>query len=278
MNFGIKDIKEITTSMSAYSDMDYSNYALSFLKRRLSYLFAQLNIRKIESFYEMLENSDFREQILYHMCVDATEMFRDPPFWRTLRDKIFENLPKKAEHIWLPVAASGEEAFSLAILLHENNLTQKYNIIVSTPSCGRCENIHNGKINSRHDAINQSNYKRLEDKNSYNKYIFNENGFSILDQKYRQNIECRQQAFPFVLPSEDNIGLILFRNISIYYNPKLSQQAFQLLIDKLMPGGFLVIGTKEQLPEIFREELIEIDPSEKIYKKPDFKQKYHAEY
>ncbi len=279
MNFGINDIKEITASMAAYPDMDYSHYALSFLKRRLSYLFTQLNVRRKDQFYEMLQQPEFREQVLFNMCVETTEMFRDPAFWRTLRDKILGHLPDDCQNIWVPVAASGEEMFSLAILLHENKLSQKYKIIGQSPSAGRRDYIQAGKINARHHDINQTNYKRLEDKTAYQEYIQRDNGFCLLGELYRRNIECRHESFPTTMPSEEGIGLILFRNVSIYFNQKLTQLVFSQMIDKLMPGGYLVIGTKEQLPAAFKEALVEVDATEKIYKKPGFKFKNnHAEY
>jgi chemotaxis protein methyltransferase CheR len=270
VNFGINDIKEITAAMADYPHMDYSNYALSFLKRRLSYLFIQLNIRRKEEFFEWLKQPDFREKVTYHMCVDTTEMFRDPAFWRTLRDKILDKIPVDCNNFWIPIAASGEEVFSLAILLHENNLAQKYKIIAQSPSFERCHYIQQGKMNARHDDVNQTNYKRLEDQNAYQNYIQRDNGFCLLDEKVRQNIDCRHESFLISTPSEESIGLILFRNISIYYNTRLTQSVFKRVIDKLMPGGYLVIGTKEQLPAAFKEELIEVDAVEKIYKKPGF--------
>lgn len=279
MNFGINDIKEITASMAAYPAMDYSNYALSFLKRRLSYLFNQLNIRRKDQFYDRLKLPEFREKVLFHMCVETTEMFRDPAFWRTLRDKILGHLPEGCQNIWVPVAASGEELFSIAILLHENNLSHQYKIIGQSPSAERCAYIQHGKLNARHDDVNQTNYKRLEDKNAYQDYIRRDNGFCLLEEPFRKNIDCRNTSFPDTLPVEDGIGLILFRNVSIYYNQRLTHQVFTQMIEKLMPGGFLVIGTKEQLPSALKEGLIEVDATEKIYKKPGYKLNHnHAEY
>jgi chemotaxis protein methyltransferase CheR len=279
VNFGINDIKELTASMAAYPSMDYSNYALSFLKRRLSYLFAQLKIRRKEQFFEMLRQPDFREKILYHMCVETTEMFRDPACWRTLRDKILGHLPEGCQNIWVPVAASGEELFSLAILLHENNGSQEYRIIGQSPSAERCAFIQGGKLNPRHDDVNQTNYKRLEDKNAYHDYIQRDNGFCLIQAAYRRNIDCRLESFPDTLPPEDGIGLILFRNVSIYYNQKLTHRVFTQMIEKLMPGGFLVIGAKEQLPAVLKEGLIVVDATENIYKKPGSKfNNNHAEY
>jgi chemotaxis protein methyltransferase CheR len=279
VNFGINDIKEITAAMAEYPNMDYTNYALSFLKRRLSYLFAQLNIRRKELFFERLKQADFREKVNCLMCVDTTEMFRDPAFWRTLRDKVLPQIPEACENFWIPLAASGEEVFSLAILLYEKNRSHEYKIIGQSPSNERCRDIQQGKIKVRPDDVNQTNYKRLEDQSAYQNYIHRQNGYCVLDEKIRQRVDCRNESFLVITPPEESIGLILLRNVSIYFNTRLTQSVFRRLIDKLMPGGFLVIGTKEQLPASFKEELIEVDAVEKIYKKPSSKQdNNHAVY
>lgn len=64
------------------------------------------------------------------------------------------------------------------------------------------------------------------------------------------------------------MSLILFRNVSIYYNHRQAASVFDILYEKLVPGGYLVIGVKEQLPEKIAEKMIAIDEAEKIYKKP----------
>ncbi len=278
INLGIKDIKELTAAMSEYPYMDYSNYALSFLKRRLPYIFHKLKIKKTDPFINSLKNEAFRNKVISLMCVEITEMFRDPAFWRTLRSKILPEMPKESNTIWFPMETSGEEAISMAVLLHENKLVDKYKILCHNPSPLICENIKNGKITIRHNDINQTNYRRLEENDSFNDYFTQQNGYMILNDGLKNNINCYRKTF-LCDPESDKIGCILFRNNSIYYNHKMAESSFKLLIDKLMPGGFLAIGIKEKLPKSIEESLIVIDQTERIYQKPNVKlNSYYAKY
>lgn len=268
VNLGINDIKELTASMAGYPDMDYSDYAFAFLKRRLSMICKQLHIRRKEQFIEYLSKCAFRDDVKTLMNVETTEMFRDPAFWRHLRDQVIPKLPEDCHTLWLPHEASGEEAFSLAIILHEAGLSDRYKIRCNNPSVKNCENIAAGRINPLHNDINQTNYKRLEDKENYESYFEVGNNSLTVSEQIRNLVQCRHEAFHSQENRDEKIGLIVFRNISIYYNRKLTDNTFRMLVEKLMPGGFLAIGVKEELPLFLHDELITIDKNEKIFQKP----------
>ena len=266
MNLGINEIKELTFSMLDYPCMDYTNYSLSFLKRRLSFVFTHLNIKRKDQFIELLKKKDFREKVLSHMQVENTEMFRDPAFWRYLRDKVIDLLPHNTT-LWLPNESSGEEIYSLSVILHERNLSGKFRLQGNNPSIERCQSINQGLLNGRHFDLNQTNYRRLEEYEYFDQYFSPPDGHMVVCEKLRENVSCIPGTVFETIP-EKNVALILFRNVAIYYNHRLAGSVFNLLYDKLMPGGFLVIGVKEQLPVEIADKMIVIDETEKIYKKP----------
>lgn len=266
MNLSINDIKDLTLSMLAYPGMDYTNFSLSFLKRRLSFVFTHLNIRRKEQFIELLKKKDFREQVITRMLVENTEMFRDPAFWRYLRDKVIDQLPHNTI-LWLPNESSGEEIFSLSVILHERNLTGKFHLEGNSPSCERCQAINQGRLNGRHFDLNQTNYRRLEENEQFDQYFSPSNGHMQVCEKLRENVSCKHGTVFETIP-EGEVSLILFRNVAIYYNHRLASSVFNTLYDKLMPGGYLVIGVKEQLPREVANKMIIIDETEKIFKKP----------
>lgn len=266
MNFSITDIKDLTLSMLGYPNMDYTNYSLSFLKRRLAYVFTSLNIRRKDQFLEMLKKKEFRDQVISRMLVENTEMFRDPAFWRMLRDKIINDLPANSS-IWFPSESSGEEAYSLSVILYEQKLTAKFKIFCSNPSFEKCNAINQGKLNGKNFDINHTNYRRLEENEFFDSYFSFQNGHLLVSEKIRENVNCIHGTVYNTIPT-GIVSLILFRNVSIYYNHRLATSVFDMLYEKLMPGGYLVIGVKEQLPEKIAEKMIAIDETEKIYKKP----------
>ncbi len=266
MNFSINEIKEITLSMLTYPNMDYTNYSISFLKRKFSSVFAKLNIKRKEQLYERLKKKDFRDQLITQMLVENTEMFRDPAFWRLLRDKVIPLLPDNST-VWLPNESSGEEAYSVSVLLNEKKVASKIKIICNNPSLEMCNSINQGHLNGKHFDINLTNYRRLEENDFFDEYFSLENNDLVVCNKLRGNVNCKYGFISDTIPTED-ISLILFRNIAIYYNNRLANTVFNILYEKLIPGGYLVIGVKEQLPSGIAEKMITVNETEKIFKKP----------
>ena len=266
MNLGINEIKELTNAMLVYPNMDYTNYSLSFLNRRLSFVFNQLNIKRKDQFLSQLSNAGFRERIITYMVVESTEMFRDPAFWRIFRDKLLPELPENTV-IWLPNESSGEETYSVSVVLSEKNASSNYQIVCNNPSLEICNCIINGLLNSKHFDVNQTNYRRLEENDFFNEYFSIQNNQIIVCHKLRENITCKHGFISNTIP-DGKVSLILFRNTSIYYNQRLTFTIFNILYEELMPGGYLIIGIKEQLPEAISNKMILIDEAEKIYKKP----------
>lgn len=131
----------------------------------------------------------------------------------------------------------------------------------------RCNGINQGQLNGRHLDINQTNYRRLEENDFFNTYFRKENSHLVVCEKLLKNVTCKHGIISDTIPNGD-ISLILFRNNALYYNHRLANTIFNILYEELMPGGFLVIGVKEQLPETIAHKMIIIDEVEKIYKKP----------
>ncbi len=266
VNLGINEIKELTKSMRDYPNMDYTDYSFSFLKRRLAMIFSILNIKRKEQFLSLLGNEDSRHKIISNMLVNSTEMFRDPAVWRFLRDKVISNLPEKSV-IWLPSESSGEEAFSISVILYEKFVYSNFSIVCSNPSIHKCNLINQGLLNGVNFDLNHTNYKRLEENDSYNQYFTRKNNYIIVNDKLKFNIQCNHGNIQNTIPS-GNISLIIFRNSAIYLNHRLSEKIFTFLYENLIPGGFLVIGVKEQLPVSVAQKMIVVDESEKVFRKP----------
>lgn len=260
--------------MSAYPDMDYSDYSLSFLGRRLPYVFSALNVRQIPVFQSKLLDDDFRDRVKTLMSVEITEMFRDPAFWRLFRDKVMKNLPAGSDTIWIPHAPSGEEAFSVSIIMEESLLTDNYCVLCNTPSLAIALKIKEGRFNKAYSDVNQTNYRRLEDKDAFQSYVEERRGEPVFCGDISGRVSCIPSTLATQLPVNRKIGAILFRNVSLYYNHRMAERVYAILLDVLMPGGFLMVGIKDSLPREIEEELIVLDPAERIYQKPLAKQNY----
>ena len=267
MNFGIADIREMTGAMSQYPGMEYDGYVLSFIFRRLAYIFDKLRVRRKDDFILKLEDDAFREQVKTLMCVEATEMFRDPSFWRTLRDKILINSQEENQVIWFPKTSSGEEPFSLSIILEEMELSNRYKIICSCPTKTILDKITNGEINNKNFDVNQTNYKRLEKFDKFSDYIRDEGNEKAINEVVLENIDPILGSYQLDSNQTSGVELILYRNESLYLSSKKAETIYNNLVGQLKPGGYLIIGVKDYLPKSVEERLKRVDSNERIYQK-----------
>src|SRR5882757_6448970 len=126
----IADLKRITELIQSKYGYDFRNYAMSSFKRRILRILELKNL-SIEALLKKLnEQPGFIEEFLDELTVNVTEMFRDPGFWRVMRDEIIPGilLNHKSFKIWHAGCSSGEEVFSMAILLKEMGIHQDVTI------------------------------------------------------------------------------------------------------------------------------------------------------
>ena len=137
MDIGIREIRQLTGFIKETHGVDYTDYALTSFKRRVERLMSAYKYN-FETLLEKLGSKDFLEYFIGQVAVGATELFRDPTFWVLLKNIYLANIFKEQAKvcIWLPMCASGEEFYSLAILLKENGWTQRTEIYqIGRASC-----------------------------------------------------------------------------------------------------------------------------------------------
>ncbi|MFW6267645.1 MAG: CheR family methyltransferase [Marinilabiliaceae bacterium] len=254
--------------MARYEGMNYTGYNFSFLKRRLGHVFAELKVRRLPQFIERLSDESFRDLVRYHMAVNVTEMFRDPGFWRSLRIQVLPHFRSRDWRVWFPDATSGEEVFSLAIILKEDGLLDQAEIVCHHPSSEKCREISEGVFYHKNEETNLNNYRRLEENDQFEDYFIRTNG----QVKFRDDLLHKARFFPewFTdLGEDEKFDLIIFRNSAINFTFQRRDEVLQKVVEHLQPGGFLAIGVKEPLPVALRNILIPVDEKESIYKLPD---------
>jgi chemotaxis protein methyltransferase CheR len=118
IDIDIADIKQITEVIRSRYDYDFTNYALSSFKRRVTRIL-ELNRFSVEILISKLDDPTFMEYFLNEITVNVTEMFRDPSFWRIMRDDILPAILVNHDkiRIWHAGCSSGEEVISMAILI-----------------------------------------------------------------------------------------------------------------------------------------------------------------
>ncbi len=270
-DIGIVDTKKIISAINDTYSVDFSGYALTALKRRVLKVMNENNYSSIVDFIHRLENEpQLFEKYLSEGLVDTTEMFRDPSFWRDLRDIHMPELIKAHGNIkvFIPGASSGDDVYSFMILLKESGLTNKVKVLVTGISQIRLETLTNGvSYDMRKMENSDANYKRFSEDGELSNYYIVDNNRAVMDITLLSGVETKKHN---LVQDEPIIGnhLILYRNRMIYFNSTTQDKVSQTLFDSLAVGGILCIGIKESIDGAATSRKMHcLNPVEKVYKK-----------
>jgi chemotaxis protein methyltransferase CheR len=248
---------------------DFSAYAETSLKRRLKAWLLKSTFKTFtDALSRLLRDPPLFESLLHGITVNVTDMFRDPLFFVALREKVIPHLRTYSFiKIWHAGCATGEEVYSMAILLHEEGLQGRYRIYAT--------DIDEAVVNQAREGIFPlklmqnfiDNYHHSGGKASFADYYTAAYDRAIFDASLKKDIVFSQHN----LANDSHLGemhLILCRNVMIYFKPVLKERCMHLFNNSLLPRGFLCLGTKEKLAQNFLSAPYEnIDKHLSIYRK-----------
>lgn len=269
---GIVETRNVIKVLLDTFGYDFRDYALTSFKRRLEDIIMKNGIKDTDALiYKLQNNTDFFEVFLKEVTPETTEMFRDPSFWRFLREEIIPDILKGStkNKIWVAAFDSGEELYSLCILLKELQVLEQFQIFASIFSDETAKKIKAGRIDIKQIEFNEANYERSNCSNKYSDYysLGNSNSVIVLDTSLIEGVSFLKQNTLFNNPPS-GIKLALFRNQLIYYNQIHQDKALNVIQNSLSPGGYLALGTKESLENTnASNKFTVVNDAEKIYKK-----------
>lgn len=248
---------------------DFRNYSITHLKRRL---LNRLAIDKFNSISQMqdkiLRSKEFFNELLCDLSINVTEMFRDPEFYLSFRKNIVPTLRTYPYiKIWHAGCSTGEEVYSLAILLKEENLLERCQIYATDFNRNILEKAKKGIYSIDHINQYQQNYIKSGGLNKLSDYYTAKYGSIKFDHKLSRKVVFADHNL-----ATDHIfaevNLIMCRNVLIYFNKTLQTRVLNLFKESLCNSGYLCLGTKETIrfTDLIRN-FSEVDPQQKIYKK-----------
>ncbi|MFB7641524.1 CheR family methyltransferase [Peribacillus butanolivorans] len=263
------EIELLLQAIYSVSGFDFRKYMRSSIKRRVENRMRLDHIRRISGMIEMvLYEKGYVEKLLNDFSINVTEMFRDPDFFKAFRLKIVPLLKQLPEiRIWHAGCSTGEEAFSMAILLKEEGLYEKAKIYATDMNEDVLRHAEKGILPLNRMQSYTKNYLQAGGKQEFSEYYTTDYQNAYLNSSLLKNIVFFQHNL-VTDGSFNEFHIIMCRNVMIYFTGELQTCVNHLFYDSLSKEGFLAVGSKETLhTSSLSEDYEDFDSKERIYRK-----------
>ena len=263
------EIRLLLEGMFQHYGVDFRDYAPTSIKRRIREKMRQEGVATISGLQEqVLHDPACLERLLLALSINVTSMFRDPGFYLTFRTKVVPLLRTYPFiRIWHAGCSSGEEVYSMAILLQEENLYPRCRIYATDISRDVLRKATEGIFPLAAMQEYTANYMRAGGKQFFSDYYTAHYDNVIFDASLKANLIFSEHNL-VTDGSFNEFHVILCRNVMIYFNKTLQARVHSLIYESLAMFGVLGLGNKESLRFTPYEAFYEgLDNRDQIYRK-----------
>ncbi|MCF5678213.1 CheR family methyltransferase, partial [Pseudomonas syringae] len=227
---------------------DFRDYSGASVKRRVTHALRQFECSTISALQErVLHDPAAFMQLLQILTIPVSEMFRDPAHFLAIRTEVVPLLRTYPSiKVWIAGCSTGEEVYSMAILLREEGLLEKTIIYATDINPYSLEKAKQGIFSMENLRTYTENYRNSGGQRNFTDYYTSAYDYAIFDKTLRENVTFADHSL-----ATDSVfsetQFISCRNVLIYFNKKLQDRAFGLFHESLSHRGFLALGSKETL-------------------------------
>lgn len=248
--------------------LDFRHYLRSSLGRRISH---RMNLEGIPTITALLEKvlhePGFVDKLLNDFSIKVTEMYRDPSFFLAFRSDVVPLLRKEPElRIWHAGCATGEEVYSMAILLKECGLLDRAKIYATDMNENVIADAKLGRFPLKRMQSFTKNYLQAGGSKEFSSYYTTDTEYAYFKPEIKESMMFAQHNLA-TDRSFNEFHVILCRNVLIYFDSALQSRVHDLFYDSLSPSGFLCLGSMESLISERRAGYEDFNHAERIFRK-----------
>jgi len=263
------EIELLLEGIFRHYGFDFRSYAYASIRRRLWKRIEEEGLSSVSALQErVLHEPAMMEKLLLDLSINVTAMFRDPNFYQTFREHVVPLLRTYPFiRLWHAGCSTGEEVYSMAILLREEGLYDRSRIYATDINEVVLQRAKAGIFPLDRMQEYTDNYMRAGGNRSFSEYYTAKYDGALFDQSLTQNVVFSQHNL-VTDRSFSEFNVILCRNVLIYFDKTLQSKVHSLFYDSLVMFGVLVLGSKETLRFMSHEDCYQqIAPPEKIFRK-----------
>ena len=248
-DFNDAELRELLADVFSRTGYDFSQYSVSSVKRRIARIIETEGLTSLRQLWSrLLTQKSFETMFVASLSVPTTAMFRDPEVFKFLREQV---LPQLADvpllRVWSAGCSTGEEAYSLAILLTEAGLYDRSRIYATDINEEFLNKARTGVFPIRLMTDYIVSYLESGGSEEFSSYYTSAYDRVLFTDKLKRNIVFAHHNLA-IDASFNEFSLVFCRNVLIYFNQDLQEKVHKLIEGSLVSGGYLVLGEKESLP------------------------------
>jgi chemotaxis protein methyltransferase CheR len=242
------EVKLLLDAILFKYNYDFRHYALASVYRRVRHALTQLGISSVSDLQgRILSDSSLFLSLLNYMTIPSTEMFRDPTYFRAMREKVIPILKTYPSlKVWIAGCNTGEELYSFLILFREEGLLERTLFYATDINSMNLKKAEEGIFPANELKKYTQNYQNSGGSRPFTDYYTADYGAALLERSLRQNVVFADHSLATDSVFSE-VHLVSCRNVLIYFDRELQDRAVGLFKDSLIHRGFLGIGSKESL-------------------------------
>jgi chemotaxis protein methyltransferase CheR len=269
-----KDIRSFQETLRSHSDYDFTEYSLSSLRRRLTKILLEYDMDMGQLTRRMGSDRPFLEQTIKKLTVHTTELFRDPNIWEKIRSELLPSWTEKPLiRIWHPGCSTGQEVYSMMMVLEDLGMLEKTQIYGSDINVDVIETARKGTYKYHFNQSYLENFDRVllngsgeasrDLKKHWKRYFTIDESRDVIQMN---EFLCSKPVYKKLDLVKDpnlflvNFDLIVCRNVIIYFNYELQNRVFDLFYKNLNENGVLLLGVHESIMGPFTRNFEKKDP------------------
>ncbi len=242
------ELKMLVEAVYLKYNYDFRDYTGASQKRRILVAMREMECETVSALQaKVMHEPDGFAQLLQYLTIPVTEMFRDPEYWLAIREQVVPFLKTYPSlKIWVAGCSTGEEVYSLAILLQEEGLLERAIIYATDINPESLEAARRGVFNLERMRLYTENFQKAGGKRAFSDYYTAAYAGALFDRSLIENVTFADHSL-----ATDSVfsetHFVSCRNVLIYFNRKLQDRVLGLFHDSLCYRGFLGLGSKESI-------------------------------
>jgi chemotaxis protein methyltransferase CheR len=248
---------------------DFRHYARASIKRRLKQALTQMDFRSFSALQDgLLHDPALLPRLLDYLTIQVSEMFRDPSYYRTIREKVVPHLKTYPSlKVWIAGCSGGEELYSFVILFREEGIENRTLFYATDINPEALKTASAGVYALDRIKTFTVNHQKSGGKSSLSDYYTANYGRAVFDESLRARVVFSDHSLVTDAVFAE-MQFVSCRNVLIYFDRSFQDRAIGLFRDTLPRKGFLGLGSKESLRfSNYARDFAEFVPEEKIYQR-----------